>query len=178
MLNSPGWRREGKKYFNLGLIFGGLTSGSVLAAAAWLMPAIPTWLAAVVVLLLIAYAIAHSYGLVAKLPEARRQVQRRVHRKGGKVGGFQFGFEMGTGVRTFSPTALPHLCAVGLVVVAEPWTCLIAGLGFALGRAAVPRWSGTEATWASFQVRFGMSFARAAVVAGSATILVALLATA
>jgi hypothetical protein len=46
-----------------------------------------------------------------------------------------FGFEMGTGMRTYSPTALPHILALSVFAVASPWAVTGAALGFATGRA-------------------------------------------
>jgi hypothetical protein len=50
-------------------------------------------------------------------------------------GSVQFGAEMGTGMRTYSPTGLPHVVAISLFLL-ESWSdALMAGAGFALGRA-------------------------------------------
>lgn len=49
-------------------------------------------------------------------------------------GSVQFGAEMGTGMRTYSPTGLPHVMAVSLILLATWSDALMAGAGFALGR--------------------------------------------
>ncbi|GII75744.1 hypothetical protein Sru01_07260 [Sphaerisporangium rufum] len=52
-------------------------------------------------------------------------------------GPVQFGIEMGTGMRTYSPTALPHIMAISIVFLASWQEALLAGAGFALGRAVM-----------------------------------------
>jgi hypothetical protein len=46
-----------------------------------------------------------------------------------------FGAEMGTGMRTFSPTVLPHVLAFAVLAAADPLAAVAAALGFATGRA-------------------------------------------
>ncbi|SDR04724.1 hypothetical protein [Thermostaphylospora chromogena] len=53
-------------------------------------------------------------------------------------GAVRFGAEMGTGMRTYSPTGLPHLVAVALFLLASWPEALWAGAGFALGRTLPP----------------------------------------
>ncbi len=49
-------------------------------------------------------------------------------------GAVQFGAEMGTGMRTYSPTGLPHI-VVGAVLFLASWpAAVLAGVGFAFGR--------------------------------------------
>lgn len=50
-------------------------------------------------------------------------------------GAVHFGMEMGTGMRTYSPTGLPHIMAVSIVLLASWQEALMAGAGFAAGRA-------------------------------------------
>ncbi|MBG0829961.1 hypothetical protein HS041_19520 [Planomonospora sp. ID67723] len=50
-------------------------------------------------------------------------------------GSVQFGAEMGTGMRTYSPTGLPHIMALCLLLLGSWSDALLAGTGFALGRA-------------------------------------------
>jgi hypothetical protein len=50
-------------------------------------------------------------------------------------GAVQFGAEMGTGMRTYSPTGLPHIVVVAVVLWASWDEAIAAGAGFALGRA-------------------------------------------
>lgn len=52
-------------------------------------------------------------------------------------GSMQFGMEMGTGMRTYSPTGLPHLVAIAILFLASWSDALSAGAGFALGRAVM-----------------------------------------
>ncbi|GAA1830433.1 hypothetical protein GCM10009836_05520 [Pseudonocardia ailaonensis] len=71
------------------------------------------------------------------VPENGRLVPERVqHLK--EWGALQFGFEMGTGMRTYSPSALPHLVLLAIVLVVPFPAAFAAGLGFALGRLAMP----------------------------------------
>jgi hypothetical protein len=70
------------------------------------------------------------------LPQNGRQVPAWVtetHPAGFMV----FGAEMGTGMRTFSPTVLPHVLAFSVlaVTVTQPLTAVAAAVGFATGRA-------------------------------------------
>ncbi|PZG20873.1 hypothetical protein C1I95_08540 [Micromonospora craterilacus] len=50
-------------------------------------------------------------------------------------GAVQFGAEMGTGMRTYSPTGLPHIVVAAIVLWASWGEAIAAGTGFALGRA-------------------------------------------
>jgi hypothetical protein len=52
-------------------------------------------------------------------------------------GALQFGAEMGTGMRTYSPTGLPHIVAVAVLLLASWPHAVLAGVGFALGRAVM-----------------------------------------
>ncbi len=52
-------------------------------------------------------------------------------------GAVQFGMEMGTGMRTYSPTALPHIMAISIVFLASWQQALMAGIGFAMARAVM-----------------------------------------
>jgi hypothetical protein len=82
--------------------------------------------------------LARELGLVRlRVPENARlvpeDVQHRAH-----WGALQFGFEMGTGMRTYSPSALPHLALLAIVLVVPfPVAFALAG-GFAAGRLAMP----------------------------------------
>lgn len=53
-------------------------------------------------------------------------------------GALQFGFEMGTGMRTYSPSALPHLALVAVVLVVPFGPALALAAGFAAGRLLMP----------------------------------------
>jgi hypothetical protein len=52
-------------------------------------------------------------------------------------GALQFGAEMGTGMRTYSPTGLPHIVAVAVLLLASWPEAALAGTGFAVGRAVM-----------------------------------------
>lgn len=52
-------------------------------------------------------------------------------------GALQFGAEMGTGMRTYSPTGLPHVVAVAVLLLASWPEAALAGVGFAIGRAVM-----------------------------------------
>ena len=80
-------------------------------------------------------------------------VQHRAH-----WGALQFGFEMGTGMRTYSPSALPHLVLAALVLVVPLPVAPLVAVGFAAGRFAMPvlsnAWSDDgawTAVWAAAQ---------------------------
>jgi hypothetical protein len=88
--------------------------------------------------LLAAVVLAREIGLVRfPLPENPRLVPERVAQLG-EVGALQFGFELGTGMRTYSPSALPHLALVGVLLVFPLSAAPLLALGFALGRFAMP----------------------------------------
>lgn len=121
-----------------GLLAGALTSAVALLVAVsvfrhWLPDVLWFGVAAgVTVLALLADA-----GRLRRriLPSARRQVPQWVPSRG--LGGiFQFGFEIGTGLRTHSPTHLPHLVAAwALIYEATLTTAVVVGLAFGLARA-------------------------------------------
>ena len=53
-------------------------------------------------------------------------------------GALQFGFEMGTGMRTYSPSALPHLVLAAVVLVVPLPAAFAVAAGFAVGRWTMP----------------------------------------
>ena len=68
-----------------------------------------------------------------RLPQNGRQVPAWVtetHPAGFMI----FGAEMGTGMRTFSPTVLPHVLAFTVLAMVSP-LAVLAAVGFATGRA-------------------------------------------
>lgn len=95
----------------------------------------PLWLAATVAVTGLG-AVADLARGRRLLPSAHRLVPPWVPTRG--LGGvFQFGFEIGTGLRTHSPTHLPHVVAAwALLHEATIVAGLAAGLGFGLARAA------------------------------------------
>ncbi|WP_214413095.1 hypothetical protein [Sphaerisporangium fuscum] len=107
---------------------GAVLGGVVQALAPWpVRLALLGPLAAVVLL--------RETGMISlRVPENRRLVPEHVLNRGRVLGGVQFGFEMGTGMRTYSPSSLPHLVLAALLL-AVPWTgALAAGAGFAAAR--------------------------------------------
>jgi hypothetical protein len=87
------------------------------------------------------------------LPENRRLVPERVAGLG-DMGALQFGFELGTGMRTYSPSALPHLALLGVLLVVPPGGGLVLAAGFALGRLAMPLLSNAYADDGSWSARW------------------------
>jgi len=71
------------------------------------------------------------------VPENARLVPEDVQHKG-HWGALQFGFEMGTGMRTYSPSALPHLALVATVLVVPLPAAPALAAGFAVGRWTMP----------------------------------------
>jgi hypothetical protein len=72
-----------------------------------------------------------------RVPENARLVPEDVQHHA-QWGAWQFGFEMGTGMRTYSPSALPHLTLAAVVLVVPLPAALAVAAGFAGGRALMP----------------------------------------
>jgi len=72
-----------------------------------------------------------------RVPENARLVPEDVQHLR-EWGALQFGFEMGTGMRTYSPSALPHLVLVAVVLVVPFPAAFATATGFAAGRLAMP----------------------------------------
>ncbi|NKZ02392.1 hypothetical protein [Actinomadura latina] len=84
------------------------------------------------------------------VPENKRLVPEEVQHRGRLAGPIQFGFEMGTGMRTYSPSALPHLVLLAVVLVLPFPGALATGVGFALARWIMPAASighGADGAW-------------------------------
>ena len=88
-----------------------------------------------------------------RVPENARLVPEDVQHRA-QWGALQFGFEMGTGMRTYSPSALPHLVLAAVVLVVPLPVAPLVAAGFAAGRFAMPvlsnAWSddgGWTAVW-------------------------------
>ena len=71
------------------------------------------------------------------VPENARLVPEDVQHRA-QWGALQFGFEMGTGMRTYSPSALPHLVLAAVVLVVPLPVAPLVAAGFAAGRFAMP----------------------------------------
>ena len=85
-----------------------------------------------------------------RIPQNARLVPESVVAKGSILGPVQFGFEMGTGMRTYSPSSLPHLVLLSICLILPFPAALSAGVGFAMGRmlmAFSALMSGDGARW-------------------------------
>jgi hypothetical protein len=119
--------------------------------------------------LLAAAVLLRELGLIRlPVPENARLVPEHVLHRGRALGGLQFGFEMGTGMRTYSPSALPHL-VLAAVVLALPWQgALAAGAGFALARwimAAASIGHSDDGSWSELWKRNGRLLAAGTAIA-------------
>lgn len=125
--------------FSLGLVLGALFAGVITGALGGLASIVPEpvrlWPLALAAAVILAFELA---GRPLSLPQNRRLVPQDVIPQSEFSGPLQFGFEMGTGVRTFTPTALPHLLVLTLVLAGGVGPGLLAGIGFGLGRVLMP----------------------------------------
>jgi hypothetical protein len=127
------------RFFGAGLLLGALLVGFVAGALGALPQALlPAPVRYTVFGLVLVPVLVREVGLVRfPVPQNARLVPEDVQHLR-RWGALQFGFEMGTGMRTYSPSALPHLVlAAVLLVVPLPAAFLLAA-GFALGRLAMP----------------------------------------
>lgn len=127
------------RYFGSGLLLGAVLVAFVAAVVGALpqalVPAPLRWgllgLAAAAVLLrecgVLRFAVPQNARLV---PEDVQHLR--------EWGALQFGFEMGTGMRTYSPSALPHLALLAVVLVVPFPAAFALAAGFAGGRLAMP----------------------------------------
>ncbi len=121
------------------------TAGGVTSALLfWLLSGLLAPLAAGVrlavfgVLAVLVLLVGHGF-LGGRLPQTRQQIPRTVFDRSPARAAARFGYELGTGLRTYLPSAAPHLLAVGLVVLGGPWWAALAlGAGFGLGRGLLP----------------------------------------
>lgn len=114
----------------MGLLLG--VAGALVAAILPQALAVGVWLLAAAVI-----SAAELMGKRLPLPQNARAVPQQIITSGEYSGPLQFGFEMGTGVRTFMPSGVPHIVAIGLVLTGSPLVGLVAGIGFGLGRLAM-----------------------------------------
>ncbi|MEV8372842.1 hypothetical protein AB0P21_08885 [Kribbella sp. NPDC056861] len=134
-----------------GLLIGALFSGVITGALGGIASPLPYWLR--VGLLAPALAVILVFELLGRplsLPQNRRLVPQSVIPHADFRGPLQFGFEMGTGVRTFTPTALPHALVLVVLLIGGLGPGLLAGLGFGIGRALMPlarTYSGDPEGW-------------------------------
>jgi hypothetical protein len=127
------------RFFGTGLLLGAVlvtfVAGAVGALPQALVPAPVRYalfgLVALPVLL-------REVGLVRfPVPENARLVPEDVQHLR-RWGALQFGFEMGTGMRTYSPSALPHLALAAVLLVVPLPAGFALAVGFAAGRLAMP----------------------------------------
>jgi hypothetical protein len=127
------------RYFGTGLLLGAVLVAFVAAVLGALpqalLPAPVRWVlfgaAALVV-------VVREAGIVSfRVPENARLVPERVQHLR-EWGAWQFGFEMGTGMRTYSPSALPHLALLAAMLVVPFPAAFALAAGFAAGRLAMP----------------------------------------
>ena len=94
----------------------------------------------VVFLVLAVLVLLAGHGVIGiGLPQRHHQIPRTVFDQSPERAAARFGYELGTGLRTYLPSAAPHLLAVGLVVLGGPlWAALAVGVGFGAGRGLLP----------------------------------------
>ncbi|WP_433279854.1 hypothetical protein ACQPZA_09530 [Pseudonocardia xinjiangensis] len=145
------------RYFGTGLLLGAV----LVAFAAAVLGALPQALVPAVARevlfgLVVVPVLLREFGLLRfPVPENARLVPEDVQHMR-EWGALQFGFEMGTGVRTYSPSALPHLVLVAIVLVVPFPAAFGAAAGFAIGRLAMPllsnAWS-DDGAWSELWAR-------------------------
>ena len=121
------------------------TAGGITTAVLfWLLSGLSAPLATstqVVAFVVLAVAIVlagHGF-LGVHLPQRRHQIPRTVFDRSPERAAARFGYELGTGLRTYLPSAAPHVLAVGIVVLGVPlWAALAVGAGFGAGRGLLP----------------------------------------
>ncbi|MEV4665061.1 hypothetical protein AB0J85_24305 [Micromonospora echinofusca] len=143
----------------MGLIAGGLLSGSVLWLLSGLSAPLPVpWRYAGIVAVAV-LGLLREVGVVPiRLPQNARQVPQDVLQRSLRRGALQFGFEMGTGVRTYVSASAPYVLAVAVLLGGQRLhVAMLAGIGFGVGRAMTPlarRAAGTGDRWdADLRVR-------------------------
>jgi len=119
---------------------GGLATSSVLFIASGLLAPVNERLLGSLVAIFALAATMRDFRLIPlPLPAVRRQVPQEIFAKRPLVYSLQFGFELGTGVRTQAPAAAAYIPAVALLLLSPDFVfALAAGLGFGLGRSAMP----------------------------------------
>ncbi|MFC5994407.1 hypothetical protein ACFQE5_09315 [Pseudonocardia hispaniensis] len=119
----------------MGAVAVAFVGGVVGALPQALVPAPVRWMLFAVAALAV---LGREVGLLRfRIPENARLVPERVQHLG-EWGALQFGFEMGTGMRTYSPSALPHLALLAVVLVVPLPAAFVLAAGFAMGRFMMP----------------------------------------
>lgn len=177
---APSVRRPSQGQARTLLMFAcGLTlGGAAIALSVWLLSGVVAWVprevAALGVTACAAFALARDSGVIAcSLPQNARQIPRSVFDQRPTRAALRFGLELGVGVRTYLTSTTPYLVAVTLALVAaEPGAAVAMGVGFGVGRFAMPlarSLSPCEQDWdATLAVRLGVLVPTAA--AGCAAI--------
>jgi hypothetical protein len=145
------------RFFGAGLLLGAglvvFTAGAVGALPQALLPA-PARSAAFT--LVAAPLVLREVGLLRfSVPQNARLVPVEVQDLR-RWGALQFGFEMGTGMRTYSPSGLPHVVLAAVLLVVPLPAAFALAAGFALGRLAMPllsnAWS-DDGSWTAVWAR-------------------------
>jgi hypothetical protein len=119
---------------------GGLTTAMLLWLLSGLFSPLPDRgrVAVFAVLAVLVLLAGHGF-LGVRLPQKRQQIPRTVFDRSPAKAAARFGYELGTGLRTYLPSAAPHVLAIGLVVLGGPaWAAAALGIGFGLGRGLLP----------------------------------------
>lgn len=159
MLSAPVWRGFGPlAFFGVGLVLGAVSVAFIAAVVGGIAQALlpVTGRLGAVAVVGIAVLLREAGLIRLPVPENRRLVPEHVQTKGRIFGPIQFGFEMGTGMRTYSPSALPHLVLVAIVLVLPLAGAMAAGLGFAAARwimAAASIWHSDDGAWTRIWLR-------------------------
>ncbi|HLU60395.1 MAG TPA: hypothetical protein VKZ81_33470 [Pseudonocardia sp.] len=127
------------RFFGTGLLLGALLVAFVAGAVGALPQALlPAPVRHTLFALVAVPVLVRELGLVRfPVPENARLVPQDVQHLR-RWGALQFGFEMGTGMRTYSPSALPHLVLAAVLLVVPLPAAFAPAVGFALGRLAMP----------------------------------------
>ncbi len=126
--------------FLLATTAGGLTSAAIF----WLLSGLFSWVpgstrVALFVVAAVTILLAGHGFLGIGLPQKRHQIPRTVFGRSPERAAARFGYELGTGLRTYLPSAAPHVLAAGIVVLGGPlWAALALGAGFGAGRGFLP----------------------------------------
>ena len=127
------------RFFGAGLLLGAVLVAFVVGAVGALPQALLPAPARCSLFALVALPVLlREVGLVRfRVPQNARLVPEDVQHLR-RWGALQFGFEMGTGMRTYSPSALPHLVLAAVLLVVPLPAAFALAAGFALGRLAMP----------------------------------------
>jgi hypothetical protein len=127
------------RFFGAGLLLGAVLVVFAGAVAGALPQALLPYAAREVLFALVALPVLlRECGLLRfPVPQNARLVPEDV-RHLRRWGALQFGFEMGTGMRTYSPSALPHLALAAVVLVVPFPAAFVLAAGFAAGRLTMP----------------------------------------